>query len=396
MFIDRKSWVRALRFAGCVAAAVALAGCNLLPASGPYSLEVRNQQTPDQDGVGYKLVPMTADVVRVLAQLDSEGLIGTFRNDRRPIPSVKIGVGDVVGVAIFEASSGGLFIPAEAASRAGNFVDLPDQSVDINGFISVPYAGQIKAAGMIPSQVEKEIVERLRNRAIEPQAVVTVKTQRSNAVTVIGELETPQRFPLTATGERILDAISRGGMAQAKGYDLFVTLQRGNREATISFNRLVREPANNVYLQPEDTIYVFSRPRTFLAFGATGKQGQFNFGNDSISLSEAVAKAEGLLDAQADPQSAFLFRIENRSTLERMGVDVSTIQDKRIPTIYTVNLREPTGYLLSTKVPMRDKDILYVGNAGSVELTKFLNLVLLGASTVREIAESNSYLYGPN
>lgn len=151
MFIDRKSWFRNLRLVGCIAAAVALAGCNLLPASGPYSLEVRNAQTQDTDGVGYKLVPMTAEVVRVLAQLDSEGLIGTFRNDRRPIPSVKIGVGDVVGVAIFEASSGGLFIPAEAASRAGNFVDLPDQSVDINGFISVPYAGQIKVAGMLPS-----------------------------------------------------------------------------------------------------------------------------------------------------------------------------------------------------------------------------------------------------
>lgn len=396
VFIDRKSWFRNFRLAGCVTAAVALAGCNLLPASGPYSLEVRNPQTEDLDGVGYKLVPMTGDVVRILAEMDSEGLIGTFRNDRRPIPSVKIGVGDVVGVAIFEASSGGLFIPAEAASRAGNFVDLPDQTVDYNGFISVPYAGQVKAAGLLPSQVEKDIVERLRNRAIEPQAVVSVKTQRSNTVTVIGELQTPQRFPLNATGERILDAVSRGGTAQAKGYDLFVTLQRGNREATISFNRLVREPANNIYLQPDDTIYVFSRPRTFLAFGATGKQGQFNFGNDSISLSEAVAKADGLIDAQADPQSAFLFRIENRTTLERMGVDLTGIRDKRIPTIYTVNLRDPTGYLLSTKVPMRDKDILYVGNAGSVELTKFLNLVLLGASTVREIAESNSYLYGPN
>ncbi|MCG5237555.1 polysaccharide biosynthesis/export family protein [Xanthobacter oligotrophicus] len=357
---------------------------------------MRNPQTQDTDGVGYKLVPMTIDVVRVLATTDSEGLIGTFRNDRRPIPNVKIGVGDVVGVSIFEASSGGLFIPAEAASRAGNFVDLPDQSVDPNGLISVPYAGQIKAVGLSPSQVEKEIVDRLRNRAIEPQAVVTVKTQRSNAVTVTGELETPLRFPLTSAGERILDAVSRGGRAQAKGYDLMVTLQRGNREATISFNRLIREPANNIYLQPDDTIYVFSRPRTFLAFGATGKQGQFNFGEDSISLSEAAAKAEGLLDQQADPQSVFLFRIENRATLERMGVDVSTIPDKRIPTIYTVNFREPTGYLMSTKVPMRDKDIIYIGNAGSVELTKFLNLVLLGATTAREIADANNLVSTAN
>jgi polysaccharide biosynthesis/export protein len=379
-----------------VAVSVALAGCNLLPASGPYSVEVTNPSTQDTDGLSYKLVPLTAQVVSVLSTMDSQGLIGTFRNDRRPVPDIKIGVGDIVGVSIFEASSGGLFIPAEAASRAGNFVDIPTQTVDVNGNISVPYAGQVKAAGLQPAQVEKEIVDRLRNRAIEPQAVVSVKSQRSNSVTVIGEVSAPVRFPLTPTGERVLDAVSRGGATSSKGYDLFVTLQRGGREATISFNRLVREPANNVYLQPEDTIYIFSRPRTFLAFGATGKQGQFNFDNDAISLSEAVAKASGLVDAQADPQSAFLFRIENRTTLERMGVDVSNLPEKRIATIYQVNSREPTGYLLSTKVPMRDKDVLYIGNAGSVELTKLLNLVLLGALTVESMSSTNNNLYGLN
>ncbi|MEP9355896.1 polysaccharide biosynthesis/export family protein [Xanthobacter sp. KR7-65] len=384
------------RIATCVAVSVALSGCNLLPASGPYSVEVTSQATQDTDGVGYKLVPMTAQVVHVLTQLDCEGLIGTFRNDRRPIPDIKIGVGDIVGVSIFEASSGGLFIPAEAASRAGNFVDIPTQTVDSNGFISVPYAGQVRAAGMRPAQVEQEIVERLRNRAIEPQAVVSVKSQRSNSVTVIGEVTAPIKFPLTSAGERVLDAVSRAGQTTSKGYDLLVTLQRGNREATISFNRLVREPANNIYLQPDDTVYVFSRPRTFLAFGASGRQGQFNFGDDSISLSEAVAKAEGLVDQQADPQSAFLFRVENRTTLERMGVDVSALPERRIPTIYQINFREPTGFLLATKVPMRDKDIIYIGNAGSVEMTKFLNLVLLGALTVESMTNANANIYGVN
>lgn len=382
--------------ASCIAFAAALAGCNLLPASGPYSPEVRSEATQDTDGVGYKLVPITATVARVLVETDSLGLIGTFKNDRKPIPDVRIGVGDLVGVSIFEASSGGLFIPAEAASRAGNFVDIPVQQVDPNGFISVPYAGQVKAAGLQPSQVEKEIVERLRNRAIEPQAVVTVKDQRSNAVTVLGELGSPQRFPLYSVGERVLDAVARGGSTSNKGYDVFVTLQRGGKEATISFNRLIRDPANNIYLQPGDTIYVYSRPRTFLAFGATGQQGQFNFGDNSISLSEAVGKAQGLVDGQADPQSVFLYRVENRETLLKMGVDLKDTPEARIPTIYVANLREPTGYLLATKVPMRNKDIVYISNAGSVEITKFLNLVLLGATTAREIADANQILYGPN
>ena len=215
-------------------------------------------------------------------------------------------------------------------------------------------------------------------------------------MTVLGEVGTPVKFPLTSSGERVLDAISRAGATPSKDYDMFVTLQRGGRDATISFRRLVREPANNIYLQPNDILYIYARARTYLAFGASGKQGQFPFNDDSISLSEAIGKAEGLNDGQADPQSVFLFRIETRETLRRMGVDVADVQEERVPTIYTLNLREPTGFLLATKVPMRNKDVVYIANAGSVELTKFLNLVLLGATTVESMASTNTYLYGAN
>ncbi len=54
---------------------------------------------------------------------------------------------DVVSVTIFESQSGGLFIPADAGSRAGNFVTIPNQTVDRNGTITVPYAGRVRASG---------------------------------------------------------------------------------------------------------------------------------------------------------------------------------------------------------------------------------------------------------
>lgn len=393
---------------GVVSAAMLslLAACNFLPSSGPYTADIEGNGR-NVDGLNYKLVPVNVDVVRVLADMDREGLIGTFRNDRRPIPNVKVGVGDVVGVTIFEASSGGLFIPGEAASRPGNFVDIPAQSVDNSGNISIPYAGVIRAAGREPAQIEAEIVQKLRNRAIEPQAVVTVKEQRSTWVTVIGEVSQPVKFPLRSTGERVLDALGQAGANVNKGYDTMVTLQRGGREATISFNRLIREPVNNVYLQPGDTIYVYGKARKFMAFGATGVNGstssavavtgQFPFGDDTLNLSEAVAKAGGINDLRGDPQSVYLFRMETRETLQRMGVDLKEVPEGvRVPTIYTVNFGDPTGFLLASKIYMRDKDMIYMANAGSVDLTKFLNIVLLGASTFNEVARGPTLLYGGN
>jgi len=36
----------------------------------------------------------------------------------------------------------------------------------------------------------------------------------------------------------------------------------------VPFGALMYEPANNIYVLPNDVIYVFSQPQTFVAFGA--------------------------------------------------------------------------------------------------------------------------------
>jgi protein involved in polysaccharide export with SLBB domain len=71
-------------------------------------------------------------------------------------------IGDVVSVTIFEAEAGGLFVPSEAGARPGNFVMLPEQTVDSNGNITVPCVGAIRTAGRTPSEVQQAIIEALR------------------------------------------------------------------------------------------------------------------------------------------------------------------------------------------------------------------------------------------
>jgi protein involved in polysaccharide export with SLBB domain len=68
----------------------------------------------------------------------------------RPPPLITLGIGDVVSVTIFEREPGGLFVPSEPGARPGNFVTLPDQVVDNNGNITVPYAGTVRALGRTP------------------------------------------------------------------------------------------------------------------------------------------------------------------------------------------------------------------------------------------------------
>jgi polysaccharide export outer membrane protein len=383
-----------------IAAVLSSAGCDtlLIPASGPDSLVIRSQTT--WHGPPYGLVTLNPQMVHILEEYGPKSLTGIF-GDHRPPPEIKFGIGDVVGVTIFEAAAGGLFIPAEASVRPGNFVALPNQPIDTKGYISVPYAGLIPAAGKTPSEVDKEIVDRIKDRAIEPQAVVSLVTQNTSLITVVGEVNNlitsvTGRIPAQPAGERLLDVITRAGGLRDQGQDMWVTLERRGNRATVPFGALLYEPGNNIWAWPGDTIYLYKEPQTFLAFGASGQQGQFQFSSGSqasafrMTLAEGVAAAGGLLDLQADPGSVFLFRREPRELAEKLGVDCSKMDGPTVPVIYSVSFADPAGYFLATRVQLRNKDVILAANAQDIGVTKFANFLNTLISVPNNVAVAGS------
>jgi polysaccharide biosynthesis/export protein len=348
------------------------AGCSIMPSSGPQDFSVRSGGTVS--GPQYGLVKLNPSVIEILKEYGPGALAGTFPDKSRP-KDITFGIGDTVSVTIFEAAAGGLFIPAEAGVRPGNFVQLPNQNVDIYGNITVPYAGAIRAAGRTPGQIQQDIVKAIGNRAIEPQAIVALITQNTSLISVLGEVNTPSRLVGNAAGERVLDLISRAGGLKDQGYESWVTLERGNKRATVPFGALVYQPDNNVWVHPGDTIYVYREPQVFLAFGASGQQGQFPFNMWKISMTQAMGIAGGLLDLQAEPAGVYVYRREPRELAERIGVDCSKFTGPLVPVVYNVNFRDPAGYFLATKFEMRDKDVLFAANAATVDTAKVFQLI---------------------
>jgi polysaccharide export outer membrane protein len=357
---------------------LALGGCGTPPAGGPSSWDVwawrENQNLP------YAFVPVTAEVVAVLAKIKPR--LATAFTDRRPPSTLRFGIGDILSVTIFEASSGGLFIPSEAGVRPGNFITIPSQAVDVNGNVSIPYAGAIRARGRTQVELQQAIVDALKNRAIEPQVVVSVVEQRTSLITVLGDVQRPSRLPAQSAGERLLETIARAGGPAAAGFagsgsgqDLWVILEREGRRAIAPFGALIYEPVNNIWAHPDDIIFLYREPQTFLAFGAMGSQQQFPFGAWRLSVAEALAKAGGLSDAQADPAAVFLYRGETREVAEALGIDCSRFEGPLIPVIYNFNFRGASGYFLATTFEMRNKDVMFASNSVSVEQTKFMTYI---------------------
>lgn len=357
------------------------AGCAIMPMSGPEDHVIKSEQTVN--GPEYGLVKLTPTVVDIVREYGPGAIAGSFP-DNRPPPSIKFGIGDVVAVSIFEAAAGGLFIPAEAGVRPGNFVSLPNQNVDSAGFITVPYAGAIKANGRTPSEIQQDIVKAIGNRAIEPQVVVSLITQNTSLISVLGEVNTPTRLTANAAGERILDVISRAGGPKGQGWETWVTLERHGKRATVPFGALVYTPMNNIWVHPGDTIYVYREPQIFLAFGASGAQGQFPFDMWKINMAQAMAKAGGLLDAQAEPSGVYVYRREPRELAERLGVDCSKFVGPTVPIVYNADFRDPAAYFLATKFDMRDKDVLFAANAATVDTAKFLQFVRVVIATAND------------
>lgn len=367
--------------------AAVVGGC-ALPVAGPHDWDIASGQY-DPKNLLYALVRLTPRTVDILAANNPQ-IAGEFP-DRRGPETVRFGVGDVLGITIFESGPGGLFTAPQGGTATGNYVTLPNQAVDDRGNISVPYAGTLRVKGRTAIEVQQAIINALKDSALKPQVVVSLVDQRASSYTMLGEVHGPGRFAVSASGERLLDAIARAGGLSGQGNESWVMLERDGRRALAPFGAIVDVPANNIYVRAHDTIYIFREPQTFLAFGAVGtgggagavtistgsgsRGGQFPFDAWRITLSEALAKTNGINDSTANPSSVFLYRGETRHVAELLGVDVSKFDGPVIPIIYNIDLRNPAGYFLASKFEMRNKDVIYVSNASSIESAKVMAFI---------------------
>ena len=357
----------------------ALAACESLPSSGPSAGEVTAASKPTTSGqTRFALVDVDPNVIARMETWAAVSMQGTFGR-QGPVSTQAIGIGDSVQVVIWEAAAGGLF-SAPANDRIGpgsRTATIPEQAVGPGGAITVPYAGRVSVAGRTPQQVEQAIVQALTGKAIEPQALVTVTKNVANTVTVVGEVTGGARVPLTTRGDRLLDVVAEAGGTKAAAHETYVTLLRGSRSVRIPMQAILADPAENVYVRPGDVISVAREQQTFTSAGATGQNAVVPFEAMGITLDQAIARSGGLNDMRADPGGVYVIRYERPEEYDQLGLrrpDPGALS--QVPVIYRVNMRDPNGFFLARRFPIRNKDILFVSNASSMELQKVMTILL--------------------
>ncbi|MBL8339706.1 MAG: polysaccharide export protein, partial [Rhodoferax sp.] len=296
-----------------------------------------------------------------------------------------VGAGDVVELSVWEAPPAMLFGGGTTELRAGpgtaRVSSFPEQMVPADGAINMPFVGQVPAAGRTPQQIEAEVARRLQGKANQPQVLMRVIRNVSSNVTVVGEVTTSTRMPLTARGERLLDALAAAGGVRQPVNKTTLQLTRGQQVLAMPLDQVIRDPRQNVPLQSGDVITALFQPLSFTVLGATGRNEELPLEAQGITLSQALARAGGLQDARADARGVFVFRLEEAAALEWPGKVVTT-PDGKVPVIYQLDLKDPGSFFVAQSFPVQHRDVLYVSNAPAAELQKFLNIVTSIAAPV--------------
>jgi polysaccharide export outer membrane protein len=205
---------------------------------------------------------------------------------------------------------------------------------------------------------------------------------------VTGDVVSSKRVPLSLKGDRVLDAIAAAGGPRFPAYETFVSLTRGKSTTAVLLAKLIAVPSENIYLRPDDAIFLFKQPQTFTAFGATASNAVVPFEAADLSLAEGVGRAGGLLDLRADPSGVFVFRYETAEIARQLGVNRPVPEGAMVPVVYRASLKDPQGYFATQRFMLRDKDVVYVSNAPMTDLQKFLTLLGSGVLVARNSTQT--------
>ncbi|MEL6477468.1 MAG: polysaccharide biosynthesis/export family protein [Pseudomonadota bacterium] len=362
---------------GVFCALILVAGCSALPSSGPSTGALLDAPTP------LLVIEADRDVIAALSKRSSFGQ-GDRIEAEGDGADLKIAVGDRVTVSIYETLAG------DPVTGLFNGSKVPEQTVSRKGRIFIPYIGRVKAAGRTRDAVAAEIARRLGTRTLDPSVLVTVEKRLSNAVSVIGDATEGGLAVLEPGAERLLDAVAQMGGVTVPAHEATISLTRKGRTWRTPFSEILRDPVQNVRLAPGDLVAVTHEARSFIAAGANGRSGLFPFRPGHTTLAEGLAQAGGLRDDRADPSGIFVLRYEPRGFVTAL-YGSAPVDGLEVPTVYRFDFRQPEQLFLARRFMLRDDDIVFISNARTVQIQKFLDLFRTTLSTGTQAASAGTF-----
>ncbi|WP_170324482.1 polysaccharide biosynthesis/export family protein [Ruegeria arenilitoris] len=363
-------WIRGISL---VAAIGLLAACQL-PKAGPNKTEILSGSTAN--GGNAFVVEVDDRVTRATSAVPQYGFSAAFSSAPN-LTADTVRAGDILGLTIWENVDDGLLSGELSAATS-----LEQVQVDSDGFIFVPYAGRIRAAGNTPEQLRQLITSKLQDQTPDPQVEVRRTAGNGSTVSLSGEISAPGVYPIERPSRTLLGMLSQAGGVNVGSDIALVTLIRGNERGTVWYDDLFRNPRLDVALRGGDRILVEADSRSYIALGATG-QSRVAFDTQDLTALEALAQVGGLQSLSSDPTGIFVLRKE-RQDIARSVMGRQDLQgDQRM--IYLLNLTAPNGLFIARDFVIRDDDTIYVTEAPYAQWSKSISLIAGGLTPLANV-----------
>lgn len=351
-----------------------LAACSLVPQSGPtkeniFAGSVLREGDAYIVGVDRRISSATrvAPALGFSDGLRNAGLLGG--DTIRP--------GDVITLNVFENVTEGLLAGPETSNAI-----LTEVQVDDAGFIFVPYAGRVRAAGLSPDALRRRLTESLDEQTPDPQVMVSREQGDGATVALVGSLTAQGVYPIERSTRTLTAMIARAGGVSIPVETAQVKVSRGNWQDTVWLEDLFRHPGLDIALRGGDRILVQPDQRAFTILGATGGSDRVRFDTPTISAIEAIARVGGLDPARADPTGVFVFRDEPGYIANKVLARNDLRGDQRF--VYVLDLTQPTGMFNARDFRVRDGDTIYVTEAPLVAWGRIIAALTGSLATVTQ------------
>jgi polysaccharide export outer membrane protein len=241
------------------------------------------------------------------------------------LPAQRIGASDLIAVSVYDAPE------LTRTVRVG-----------ADGFVRMPMLSErIKAAGLMPAELEAAIVKALQAEQliVDPFVTVTVAEYESRPISVAGAVKQPIRFQ--AVGRvTLLDAITRaGGLSPEAGPEILVSgTETGDNPGSALVKRIpvrglfeAADPEMNIPLTGGEEIRIPESGKVYVV-GNVKKPGAFPVQDAAqTSVLKVLALAEGL-DAYASKQ-AYIYRREEGPAGKKteISIELSKIMQRKAP-----------------------------------------------------------------
>ncbi len=357
-------FTRWARPTAAVAALAVLASCGL-PHVGPNKRQIFAGSV-QREGDAF-VVAVNDRVTRATAVVPALGFSEEFKNAGK-LGSDTIRPGDVLGITIYENVDDPL-LGVEGAPAT----TLEEVQVDGAGFIFIPYAGRIKAAGNTPDAIRRIITNKLGEQTPDPQVEVRPAAGDGSTVSLIGAIGGQGVYPIERPTRTLNTMLARAGGVTIEPEIAQVTVIRGQARGQIWLQDLYDHPELDIALRGGDRILVEGDTRTFTALGATGGQAQVPFESQTLSALEGIAQVGGLNAATADPTGVFVFRNEPAEVAGQVLGRNDLEGAQRM--VYVLDLTKPNGMFMARDFVIRDGDTIYVTEAPFTQWNRVIQAI---------------------